>query len=298
MKIYTITPTLKLIYLEPSILTYSKMLGAYLFCGEKNAIVDIGPKYALPNLLQALAELNLSPKAIDYILLTHIHIDHAGGVGTVLKEMTSAKILAHSKAVPHLIDPTRLWKASLKTLGDTAVQCGDIEPIPENRIITAIDQMKLDLGGGLVLDIYLTPGHAAHHLSIFDEVNGVLIAGEAAGVCLDGVLRLTTPPPFKLEETLSSIDKLIELSPQKLCYAHLGCYDNGVERLKLYREKLLLWHKVVKSAAKTSKSPEDILALLRNEDKSLNYLDRLNKDEYDREAVLLTNSIIGLAGSV
>ena len=298
MKICTITPTLKLLDLEPPIPAYSRMLGAYLFCGEKNAIVDVGPKQAIPGLLQALDELNLSPKAIDYILLTHIHIDHAGGVGTVLKEMSNAKILAHSRAVSHLINPAMLWKASLKTLGDAAIQCGEIEPVPERKIIVAKDQMELDLGEGLVLEIYLTPGHAAHHLSIFDRANRVLIAGEAAGVCVGGVLRPAVPPPFKLEETLSSIDKLIELSPQKLCYAHLGCYDNGVERLKLYREKLLLWHKVVKSAAKTSKSPEDILALLRNEDKSLNYLDSLNKDEYDREAVLLTNSIIGLAGSV
>ena len=168
MEIHTITPTLKQIDLEPTIPAYTGMLGAYLLCGEKNAIIDLGPRQAIPNLLQALDELGLSPKAIDYILLTHIHIDHSGGVGTALKEMTNAKVITHSRAVPHLINPAALWEASLKTLGDAVAECGEIEPVPEHKIIVATDQMKLDLGRGLVLEIYLTPGHAAHHLSIFD----------------------------------------------------------------------------------------------------------------------------------
>ncbi|MBN2462332.1 MAG: MBL fold metallo-hydrolase [Dehalococcoidia bacterium] len=298
MEIYTITPNLRLLNLQPPIPGYGKFIGAYLFCGEKNAIIDVGPKTAIPNLLQALTELNLSPDEIDYILLTHIHIDHAGGVGTAAREMSQAKVLAHSRAVPHLVDPTVLWQNSLKTLGELALKYGEIEPVPEHRIIAATDQMRLNLGHGLTLEIYLTPGHATHHLSIFDRSSGVLIAGEAAGVCAEDAIRPTTPPPFKLEETLSSIDKLINLEPQKLCYGHFGCYDNGVERLKSYRQKLLDWHKTVGAAAKAGKTPEDILTLLREKDNSLSYLDRLGRDEYSREFVLLINSIKGLAGSV
>ena len=298
MEIYNITPNLKLLNLQPPIPGYGKFIGAYLFCGEKNAVIDVGPKAAIPNLLHALTELNLSPNEIDYIILTHIHIDHAGGVGTAAREMSRAKVLAHSRAVPHLVDPTMLWQNSLKTLGELAIEYGEIEPVPEHRIIAATDQMELDLGSGLTLEIYLTPGHAPHHISIFDKSNGVLIAGEAAGVCAEGTIRPTTPPPFKLEETLSSIDKLIKLKPQKLCYGHFGCYDNGVERLKAYRQKLLDWHKTVGAAAKAGKAPEDILILLREKDKSLSYLDHLDRDEYTREFILLINSIKGLAGSV
>ena len=298
MEIHAITPTLRLLNLQPPIPGYKRFIGAYLFSGEKNAIVDVGPTAAIPNLLSALTEAGISPKEIDYIVLTHIHIDHAGGVGTVIKELSNAKVLAHSRARSHLIHPTMLWKGSLKTLGDLALKYGPIEAIPENRIVVATDQMKLDLGHGLALEIHLTPGHAAHHLSIFDRVSGVLIAGEAAGVCIDGMVRLATPPPFKLEETLSSIDKLIALEPQRLCYGHFGCYDNALERLKLYREKLLTWYETVNSAARAGKKPEDILLLLREEDSSLAYLDGLDRDEYNREFALLINTIKGLAEPV
>lgn len=298
MEIHAITPTLRLLNLQPPIPGYKEFIGAYLFSGEKNAIIDVGPTAAIPSLLSALTEAGMNPKEIDYIVLTHIHIDHAGGVGTAIKELSNAKVLAHSRARSHLIDPTILWKGSLKTLGDLALKYGPIEAIPEDRIVVATDQMKLDLGHSLALEIHLTPGHAAHHLSIFDRASGVLIAGEAAGVCIDGMVRLATPPPFKLEETLFSIDKLIALQPQRLCYGHFGCYDNGLERLKLYREKLLTWYETVNSAARAGKNPEDILQLLREKDKSLAYLDGLDRDEYNREFVLLVNTINGLAEPV
>ena len=297
IEIYSVTPTLKALNPQPPIPGYEKFIGSYLFCGEKNAIIDVGPKAAIPNLLSTLAELKISPEEIDYIILTHIHVDHAGGTGTAIREMRRTKVLAHSQARSHLIDPTRLWQASLKTLGDLALKYGDIEPVPEDRIIVATDLMKLDLGRGLVLEIYLTPGHAAHHLSIFDRANGVLIAGETAGACIDGVIRPATPPPFKLKEALSSIDKLAALEPQKLCYGHFGCYDDAPERLKFIRQKLLEWYEIVTSAAKAGGNSEEILALLSEKDRSLDYLNSLTKEEYNREHTLIINSINGLAES-
>jgi glyoxylase-like metal-dependent hydrolase (beta-lactamase superfamily II) len=261
-------------------------------------LVDVGPKSAIPHLLSAITELGISPKEIDYIVLTHVHIDHAGGVGIAIREMSNARVLAHSRARSHLIDPTVLWEASLKTLGDIAINYGSIEPVPEDRIVVAADQMQLELGNGLTLEIYLTPGHATHHLSLFDRANSVLIAGEAAGVCTDGVLRPGTPPPFRLEDALASLDRLITLEPQKLCYAHFGCYDNGLERLKRYKEQLLLWYDIIDSATNAGKSLEEIMLLLREKDRSLDYLDGLDRDEYARELALLSNSIQGLAGSV
>ena len=151
MEIDAITPTLRLLTLQPPIPGYKRFIGAYLFSGEKSAIIDVGPTAAIPNLLSALTEVGISPKEIDYIVLTHIHIDHAGGVGTAIKELSNAKVLAHSHARSHLIDPTMLWKGSLKTLGDLALKYGPIEAVPEDRIVVATDQMKLDLGHGLAL---------------------------------------------------------------------------------------------------------------------------------------------------
>lgn len=298
VEVQTISPTLKLINLQPPIPGYERFIGSYLLLGERNAIVDVGPRAAIPNLLASLAELKISPDEIDYLILTHIHIDHAGGAGTVIREMPTAKIIAHSLARQFLIDPARLWEASVKTLGDLARQYGSIEPVPEDRIVVAADMMKLDLGRGLVLEVHLTPGHAPHHLSLFDRRNRVLIAGEAAGVCLDGVIRPATPPPFKLEETLSSMDRLISLEPRTICYGHFGCYGNALEKLRTIRLKLLIWHESVGSAVREGKSPEQILSLLREKDKSLDYLDSLDEPAYRRERTFLLNSINGLSRSI
>ena len=247
-------------------------------------------------MLSALSELNISPGEIDYIILTHIHIDHAGGVGTAIRDMSRSRVIAHSRARSHLIDPARLWKASQAPRGNLAPQYGSIEPVPEDRVLVAEDLMKIDLGAGLELEVHLTPGHAPHHLSLFDRANGVLVAGEAAGVCLDGAIRLATPPPFKLEETLSSIDRLIALEPQWLCYGHFGCYGNATEKLNFARQKLLDWYEVVNSLSREGKNSEDILIILREKDRSLDYLNTLSRDAYSREHTLLINSINGLSG--
>ena len=158
--------------------------------------------------------------------------------------------------------------------------------------------MELNIGGGLQPQIYLTPGHAVHHLSIFERSNSILLAGEAAGVCINGALRPATPPPFKLEVTLASIDRLIALDPARLCYGHFGCYNDAGSRLKSYRDKLIVWHDIVRLEAGRGKAPEEILLVLRQKDSDLDYLDTLDKDTYIREHSLLLNSINGMMGSV
>lgn len=295
-EILTVTPNIRLLHLQPPIPGYNKFIGPYLISGEKNAVVDTGPAAAIPSLLSSLTKIGMNPADIDYIVFTHIHIDHAGGAGGVARALPNARVLAHIRAHEHLINPIALWEASLKVLGDYAIKSGPIEPVSEDRLMDATDQMKLDLGHELTLEIYLTPGHAVHHLSLFDRANGILLAGEAAGVCINGAIRMATPPPFKLEVTLSSIDKLIALEPRKLCYSHFGCYDNGLERLKLYRRKLVEWYEIISSAASGGKNPEEILKVLREKDKDLDYLDKLDSDVYSRELSLLVNSIRGIAG--
>lgn len=296
-EILTVTPNIRLLQLQPPIPGYNRFIGPYLISGEKNAVVDIGPTAAIPFLLSALNKAAIDPENISYILFTHIHIDHAGGVGGAIRALPNAKVLAHSRAHAHLINPAALWESSLKVLGDYAVKSGPIEPVPEDRLIDASDGMKLDLGHDLIMEVYLTPGHAVHHLSFFERSNGILFTGEAAGVCIDGNMRVATPPPFKLGVTLSSIDKLIALKPRKLCYSHFGCYDNGLDRLKMYRKKLVEWYGIINSLTSIGKTPEEILKALREKDRDLAYLDELDRDVYSREISLLTNSIRGMAGS-
>jgi glyoxylase-like metal-dependent hydrolase (beta-lactamase superfamily II) len=296
MNVQSIEPTIRLLALEPGIPGYDRFFATYLLSGEKNAIVDVGPAAALPSLLSALADLGMSPGDVDYIVLTHIHIDHSGGIGAAAREMRRARVVAHDRALRHLIDPTKLWEASQRTLGDLAIEYGRPEPVPEDRMQSAAGLTTLDLGRGLVFDVLLTPGHAPHHLSLFEPSNRMLIAGEAAGVCIDGTVRLSTPPPFDLEETLASIDMLAGLEPERICYAHFGCYDDGVSLLNVARERLLSWHSAVARAVEAEMHPEDILIALREQDSSLDYLSTLGPEEYQRERKMLVNSIIGLSG--
>ncbi len=259
-------------------------------------MIDTGPASAISSFMTALRAIGMNPGDIHYIIFTHIHIDHAGSAGLAARQLPNARVIAHARAHEHLSKPKALWEASLKVLGDYAVKSGPIEPVPEDRIIDAVDGMKLNLGGELTVEIYLTPGHASHHLSVFYRAAGLLFTGEAAGVCINGAVRLATPPPFKLDVTLASIDKLIKLEPARLCYSHFGCYGNGLERLKLYRKKVVRWYEVVNTAVKHGKKLDDILKALRAEDRELAYLDHLEKDVYARELSLIYNSIRGLAG--
>ncbi len=252
----------------------------------------------MPGLLAALEQADIKPGKVDYIILTHIHLDHAGGTGSLLKSLPNATVVAHSRARSHLIDPNKLWEASLSTLGDLALKYGQMEPVPAERILVADEGMKITLGEELELEVCLTPGHAVHHLSLFEKTSGMLFAGEAAGACINGGLRPATPPPFKLEEALASLDKLIILKPENICYGHFGCYGDGLKRLKSYREKLLRWHAVVNSQASKGTDPEEIFSIMRGLDSDLKYLDTLDKDEYQREFKLVVNSIYGLAGLV
>ncbi|MDD4986080.1 MAG: MBL fold metallo-hydrolase [Dehalococcoidales bacterium] len=292
--VYTITPVLKFLDLRPPVAGHEKFIGSYLFCGASNVIVDVGPAAAIPNLLRLMTGLGISRDAVDYIVLTHIHIDHAGGIGALIKELPRARVVAHPRARSHLIDPETLWMASCKTLGSLAAEYGRIEPVPEEKIVDARDGMELDLGQGMVLELYFTPGHAPHHLSLYDRAGGVLIAGEAAGVCLDGNIRPATPPPFRLSEALESIDRLTALKPQRICYGHFGCYDNAPARLTFIRNQILEWKRIISVEGSVGKGPEDILSTLRKKDSSLDYLDGLDRESYKVQYRLLINSIRGL----
>jgi glyoxylase-like metal-dependent hydrolase (beta-lactamase superfamily II) len=277
---------------------YREFVSCYVFKGERYALIDCGPRSMIPELLEALKKINANPVDFAYIFLSHIHLDHAGGVGTLLKSMPNAKVVVHERGRQHLIDPTRLWEASLKTLGEIPRLYGELEPVPEDKILNASDDLKLDLGAGVELEVLLTPGHASHHLSVWDKKESMVYAGEAAGINVDDEFtRPNCPPPFRFEDGIESIDKLLSLNPETLCYSHFGCYDNAVMRLWSAREQLAKWYNLVKEATGAGKTPEEILPMLREKDKNLSFTDRVKGERYEREKLQLINTIKGMAGS-
>lgn len=292
--VYEVAPNLKLLSPHPTLAGYDDFIGSYLFCGKKKVLVDVGPAAAIPGLLAALAKAKVKPEEIDYIILTHIHMDHAGGIGQAVKEMRNASVLVHSRAYRHLVDPTALWKSSRETLGGLALKYGSIDPVPENRIIVAEEAMKLNIGEGLPLEIYLTPGHAPHHLCVFDRNNSVLLAGDLAGVYMDDFLRPASPPPFLFRDFVTSVDKMIALQPALLGYAHFGCFDHAVERLNEVKAQTLRWYEIAQKGAKAGKTAEDIIGMIGAKDSTLDKINALNPKSYQRDYKLILNTIRGL----
>jgi glyoxylase-like metal-dependent hydrolase (beta-lactamase superfamily II) len=289
-----VAPDLFLFTLSPPIDGFSGFIGAWLYRGEIAFLVDVGPSSTAAELLKALQELNVAH--LDYIFLTHIHLDHAGGIGEIASAYPQTPIICHPDAISHLMDPSALWKATQKVLGSTASAYGPIQPIPGRRLVNAA-QFKSDA----VIAI-MTPGHAAHHISLLAKK--YLFAGEAGGVFYSlspgrFYLRPATPPRFFFEVALNSIDKLIACSPAVICYGHYGLQDNALEMLKIHRNQLFVWKEVIKKEIENSKA-EDLVATclesLFEKDPLLAGFQNLPRSARKREKYFLQNSIKGFIG--
>ena len=186
------------------------------------------------NLLSGLQEIGIRNEKVDYVMVSHIHIDHAGGSGTLMQHLSNAKLVVHPRGAPHMIKPEKLWEQSKLVLGKVAIAYQEIEPVPENRVITPQDGTVFNLGGSVQVKVLETLGHASHHLAYFDTDSQGVFQGDAAGIYfpkLDATIP-TAPAPFNLEMTLASIQKMLKLQPKRLYYTHDGPVESGVERPK------------------------------------------------------------------
>jgi glyoxylase-like metal-dependent hydrolase (beta-lactamase superfamily II) len=247
---------------------FRNLIASYVLRGEQTAIVETGPTSSIPNLLAGLQELNVKPESIAYVAVTHVHIDHAGGAGTLLKNLPNAKVIVHPKGAPHMADPAKLWAASQQTLGSVAKMFGEPEPVPENRIIVASDGMTVPLGKRLALKAVEAPGHASHNVSYYEQRSNGVFPGDGAGAYLPDydVVFPTTPPPFRPDIALESLDKLIALNPAVLYYSHFGKADDAVKRLRGYQAQIKLWLGIVKDGIQKGDSAEAIRERIFRED--------------------------------
>lgn len=276
---------------QPSLEGFRQFISCWLYHDNKHAfIVDPGPLSTIPRLLEELQTQQV--ETLDYILLTHIHIDHAGGTGELLKHYPQAKVICHPQGRKHLIAPEKLWQGSKKVLGKLADTYGEIIPVPEANIEVA-EQI-----GTTGIRSFLTPGHAQHHCCyLFDDL---LFGGEVTGVhsrVADGIyMRPATPPKFILEIALDSVQRMIDLQPRYLVIAHYGLVEPAVEYLKIGRKQLMLW---VKAAAKhidleKENCKKETIDWLLNNDLNFQNINQLDEDIRARELHFLDNSLRGI----
>ena len=244
---------------------FDNVTASFLVTGEQVGLVETGPKHRAETVLAALDEAGVD--SLDWIVVTHIHLDHAGGAGTLAARYPSATVAVHEVGAPHLVDPTKLLSSAARIYGDEMDRLwGGIDPIPPDRIKVLNDGDKVDLGGR-TLQAIETPGHAYHHHAYLDDATGTVFTGDALGVRLPdvGAIRPATPPPeFHLEKTIASIRRIESLGPTQLCPTHFGPVEAPVEAL--CNEAIMVferWGEWIRDARATTTDLDEVTEAVR-----------------------------------
>lgn len=204
----------------------------YLILADKVALIETGPTPGTVYIKDALKTLGIVPEKVDYIIVTHIHLDHAGGAGIMARDLPKAKVFVHPRGARHLIDPARLTAGARAIYGDDFDRLfGEILPVPAERICTPADGDTLDLGGGRTLTFFHTPGHARHHFVLYDPASRGIFSGDALGVRFQALSNLigsdftllsTPPSEFDPVSAIETIDRVSRLNPEYIYFTHYG----------------------------------------------------------------------------
>ncbi len=245
---------------------WTRMTAGYLIEGPAPVLVETGSQSSVPALLAALGDHGVAPDDLAGVAVTHIHLDHAGGVGDVARAFPKATVYVHEKGARHLVDPDRLVSSAALVYGDLLDSLyGRLAPTPSEQIHVLADGETIEIGPGRTLTTVDSPGHAKHHLALHDSESGILFAGDAVGVRLPdaGVLRPATPPAdFDLEQAVTSLRKFRDRSPQGVALAHYGLVPEPLATLEQAEETLRHWAEVAERAWRAG---EDITAALEKE---------------------------------
>src|SRR3990170_6633999 len=277
---------------------FKNLIASYVLKGTKSIIVETGPSSSIPNLLSGLKELNVRTDEVTYVAISHVHIDHGGGVGTLLKSLPNAKIIVHQRGALHLVNPEKLWLQSRMVLENVAEIFGVPEPVPEDRIEIASDD-NFDVGNGAELKAVETLGHASHHLSYYESLNGGIFVGDAAGAYINefDVIVPTTPPPFVLDAALESLSNLISFAPRALYYSHFGKASNGVIRLQNYALQIKQWAKIAEDGVRKRQSSDAIRERILAEDESMHRVASFLMSHQILKRTVIQNSVQGFVDS-
>ena len=203
-----------------------KFTSVYLIAGEKLALIESGPAKSAPLIIEGIKGFGFHPGDISYLIVTHIHLDHGGGAGTLIKEMPEARVVVHEKGARHMIDPSRLVNSSKRVFGDLIDEWyGEVLPVEEDRIMPVKDGDMVDLGNGQKLRMIDSPGHAVHHICIHSEKEKGLFTGDAVGVYFhdqDALIPTTPPPEFDPDVNVNTIRGFMDLDLELLLFSHFG----------------------------------------------------------------------------
>ena len=239
--------------IDDQVCSIPKLGSVYLLNEEKKALVDSGPPSSANIVLDGIRKVGVRPEDINYIIVTHVHVDHAGGAGVLLKDMPQAQVVVHHKGARHLLKLAELMESTIKTVGTEIIaQWGEVVPVEPERVQVVHDNDVIQLSEEQVLNFIDAPGHAPHELCIYERRNGGIFTGEALGLYFaDEVLLPCHPPPsFDLEVCINTIQRLMTLNASRLYFAHFGVTDRVEEILQLAIDKLQIYGNIVAEAIK------------------------------------------------
>jgi glyoxylase-like metal-dependent hydrolase (beta-lactamase superfamily II) len=247
---------------------YTGITAGYLIASDRPCLVEPGTSGSAPVVREALDTLGVGPADLATVVVTHIHLDHAGGVGDMADLYPEAEIVVHEKGARHLADPSRLMRSARMVYGDRLdTLFGELKPTAAGRIRSVEETGVIDLGGGRRLATHYSPGHAKHHVGLLDSATGDLYVGDAVGVYIPETadIRPATPPPdFDLDTALDSLEKFRALAPQRLLFAHYGPVAEVPETLDRAGEELQLWVGTVREAHDAGRDLDHAVAMVRD----------------------------------
>ena len=269
------------------------VLGTYLIRGEKSAVIDPGPAPLVPGVIEALEATGVTH--LDYVLLTHIHLDHAAGCWKMLEGYPDAIIHCHPRGAAHVIDPTRLLAAAEEIYGDALKEFGEVRGVPAESVVESTDGETLDLGG-ISLETIWTPGHSSHSQSYFEPGSEVVFVGDAAGHYPGnrGVLVPGSPPPHNPAKAADSLLRLMSYEPKTIAYSHFGYFGEALALLERFLVQTRLWDRVARDGVEAGLSLKDIFDLIVEEDPEARELSSFG-EEGKRAVYSSLNSFVGYA---
>jgi len=272
-----------------------RLTATYFLNEGGKALIDAGSPNSASTILNGIKRLGVDPKEVSYVVITHVHLDHAGGAGTLSKEMPYAEVLVHPRGAKHLVDPTKLTSSAMQVLSREEMErYGSMIAVSQEKVRVLDDNAVIELNSQQRLRVIYTPGHAHHHLSLLEERNKGLFAGDAIGEYVPGAefLFVDTPAPsFDLASALESIERVRQLPLQVLYFSHFGVSRKVEEILQVAQNKLKVWGEVIYHAMKND--PGDLVEGLKEFiDAELEPI-RSDKDHYGIWAAWATESVGG-----
>ncbi len=282
---------------------WKERTGTYVIQEEELTLVETGPSVSVPYIREGLAKLGYTTEQVKYIIVTHIHLDHAGGAGLFLRDCPNATIVVHPKGARHLVDPSRLIDGARAVYGEQFDALFEpIVPVPQNRLITKADGETLRIGPDCMLEFMDSPGHAKHHFSIYDPVSNGMFTGDTVGVQYpqlrrDGIdlfLPSTSPNQFDPDEMLGSIERYRARDLSRIYFGHFGATEKVADVYSQITEWLPVFVREGKEVLAKGLSHDDLAERLLKRVKASLQLRNVPEDHEVYEVISLDLSVCSM----